>query len=57
MAIVTVGYVLVSGTLTLMVPYADINPTAALSEAFASNDVYWAKYVIRYFFFGPIFIT
>lgn len=47
MGIVTIGYVLVSASLTLTVPYWRINPTAALPEAFASKGIYWAKYVIR----------
>jgi len=47
MAIVTVGYMLVSGALTLVVPYWEINPTAALPEAFSSRGIPWAKYVIR----------
>lgn len=47
MGIVTIGYVLVSGALTLMVPFWEINPSAALPEAFASKGIYWAKYVIR----------
>ncbi|XP_012522514.1 cationic amino acid transporter 4 [Monomorium pharaonis] len=46
MAIVTVGYMLVSGALTLVVPYWRINPTAALPEAFSSRGIPWAKYVI-----------
>ncbi|XP_063975790.1 cationic amino acid transporter 4 [Diachasmimorpha longicaudata] len=46
MAIVTLGYVSLSGMLTLIVPYRDINPSAALPEAFAANGVTWAKYVI-----------
>lgn len=32
--------------LTLIVPYGDINPTAALPEAFSAHGVTWAKYVI-----------
>lgn len=47
MAIVTIGYMLVSGALTLVVPYWEINPTAALPEAFSSRGIPWAKYVIR----------
>lgn len=46
MAIVTIGYMLVSGALTLVVPYWEINPTAALPEAFSSRGIPWAKYVI-----------
>lgn len=44
--IVTLGYVLVSGTLTLMVPLSEIHPTAALSEAFGYLNIEWAKYLI-----------
>ncbi|XP_077257317.1 cationic amino acid transporter 4 [Temnothorax americanus] len=46
MAIVIVGYMLVSGALTLVVPYWEINVTAALPEAFSSRGIPWAKYVI-----------
>ncbi|RLU17401.1 hypothetical protein DMN91_009636 [Ooceraea biroi] len=46
MAIVTIGYMLVSGALTLVVPYWAVNPTAALPEAFSSRGIPWAKYVI-----------
>ncbi|XP_011641949.1 cationic amino acid transporter 4 [Pogonomyrmex barbatus] len=46
MAIVIIGYMLVSGALTLVVPYWAINPTAALPEAFSSRGIPWAKYVI-----------
>ncbi|XP_044598884.1 cationic amino acid transporter 4 [Cotesia glomerata] len=46
MIIVVIGYILLSGMLTLVVPYWEINPTAALSEAFASRGVTWANYVI-----------
>lgn len=48
MIIVTVGYIAVSGVLTLVVPYNEIAPTAALAETFASKGVPWAKYIIRY---------
>ncbi|XP_058810798.1 cationic amino acid transporter 4 isoform X2 [Phymastichus coffea] len=46
MAIVTVGYILVSAALTLVEPYARISRDAALPEAFAAKGVHWAKYVI-----------
>ncbi|KAL6442978.1 hypothetical protein ACFW04_002758 [Cataglyphis niger] len=46
MAIVTIGYMMVSGALTLVVPYWAINPIAALPEAFSSRGIPWAKYVI-----------
>ncbi|XP_020299490.1 cationic amino acid transporter 4 isoform X2 [Pseudomyrmex gracilis] len=46
MAIVIIGYMLVSGALTLVVPYWEIHPTAALPEAFSFRGIPWAKYVI-----------
>ncbi|XP_060824155.1 cationic amino acid transporter 4 [Bombus pascuorum] len=46
MAIVTIGYVMVGAALTLVVPYWNINPTAALPEAFSSRGIPWAKYAI-----------
>ncbi|XP_001606549.1 cationic amino acid transporter 4 [Nasonia vitripennis] len=46
MAIVTVGYILVSAALTLVEPYSRISRTAALPEAFAARGIPWAKYVI-----------
>lgn len=46
LGIVTIAYVLVSAALTLMVPYDQINPAAALSDAFGSLDIHWAKYAI-----------
>ncbi|XP_034950558.1 cationic amino acid transporter 4 [Chelonus insularis] len=46
MAIVTVGYVLISGVVTLIVPYWQIDPRAALPEIFDSVNITWAKYVI-----------
>ncbi|XP_011499401.1 PREDICTED: cationic amino acid transporter 4 [Ceratosolen solmsi marchali] len=46
MAIVTMGYILVSAALTLIEPYSKISRTAALPEAFSSKGIPWAKYVI-----------
>ncbi|KMQ94273.1 cationic amino acid transporter 4-like protein [Lasius niger] len=46
MAIVIIGYMMVSAALTLVVPYWAINPIAALPEAFSSRGIPWAKYVI-----------
>lgn len=46
LGIVTVAYVLVSAALTLMIPYDQINPAAALSDAFGSLNLPWAKYLI-----------
>lgn len=46
MAIVTVGYVLVGSALTLLVPYYQINPNAALPEAFGMIGINWVKYLV-----------
>ena len=46
LGIVTVLYVLVTCVLTLMVPYTDVNPTAAFPFAFAQQGAEWAKYVV-----------
>lgn len=46
LCVVTVGYVLVSASLTLMVPFDKIHPEAALPEAFGSMNLPWAKYAI-----------
>ncbi|CAL4219904.1 unnamed protein product, partial [Meganyctiphanes norvegica] len=46
MAVVTVGYVLVSSALTLMVPYNTLNPAAAIPDAFSANGAWWAKYIV-----------
>ncbi|XP_044759781.1 cationic amino acid transporter 4 [Coccinella septempunctata] len=46
MGIVTLGYVLVAAALTLLIPYHDINPEAALPEAFAHVGMHWVKYVV-----------
>ncbi|XP_073971330.1 cationic amino acid transporter 4 [Rhodnius prolixus] len=46
MSVVCIGYMLVSGALTLMVPYWEISPTAALPEAFSTVGLSWAKYVV-----------
>ncbi|XP_054732996.1 cationic amino acid transporter 4 [Anastrepha obliqua] len=43
---VTVGYILVSAALTLMIPIREINPAASLPEAFGQMDLPWAKYII-----------
>lgn len=43
---VSVGYILVSAALTLMIPIRDINPAASLPEAFGSMNLPWAKYLI-----------
>lgn len=46
MGVVTLGYILVCAALTLVVPYYDINPQAALPEAFSSIGVHWVKYAV-----------
>ncbi|VDK84079.1 unnamed protein product [Onchocerca ochengi] len=46
MSIVTVAYILMASALTLMVPFWEINPTAAFSDAFASRGATWAKYIV-----------
>lgn len=46
LGVVTIAYVLVSAALTLMVPYDQINPVAALSDAFARLDLPWVRYAI-----------
>ncbi|TMS40128.1 hypothetical protein L596_006547 [Steinernema carpocapsae] len=46
MSIVTAAYVFMSAALTLMVPYWQVHPTAAFSDAFATRGAIWAKYVV-----------
>ncbi|KAK7084148.1 hypothetical protein SK128_016745 [Halocaridina rubra] len=46
MSVVTIGYIMVGATLTLMVPYYTLNPAAALPDAFAAHGATWAKYVV-----------
>ncbi|VDK17284.1 unnamed protein product [Anisakis simplex] len=46
MSIVTAAYILMSAALTLMVPFRQVNPTAAFSDAFASRGAEWAKYIV-----------
>jgi cationic amino acid transporter 4 len=46
MSAVTLGYILVSAALTLIVPYDDISTTAALPDAFSRINLDWAKYVV-----------
>lgn len=46
MGVVTLGYILVCAALTLVVPYYDIHPQAALPEAFSSIGVHWVKYAV-----------
>ncbi|XP_074027464.1 cationic amino acid transporter 4 [Leptinotarsa decemlineata] len=46
MGIVTLGYILVSASLTLLVPYYEVNPNAALPEAFSRVGIHWVKYAV-----------
>ncbi|KAL3995063.1 Amino acid permease family protein [Acanthocheilonema viteae] len=46
MFIVTIAYILMASSLTLMIPFWEINPTAAFSDAFASRGATWAKYIV-----------
>lgn len=46
MGIVTFGYIMISTVMTLMVPYYELNPAAAIPDAFAATGLHWAKYII-----------
>ncbi|XP_057661076.1 cationic amino acid transporter 4 [Diorhabda carinulata] len=46
MGIVTLGYVLVVSALTLLVPYYDIDPNAALPSAFNKVGITWVQYAV-----------
>ncbi|XP_065203694.1 cationic amino acid transporter 2 isoform X2 [Planococcus citri] len=46
MTVVSAIYVLVSAALTLMVPYSQINPNAALPEAFSCVGLHWVSYIV-----------
>ncbi|KAK3105225.1 hypothetical protein FSP39_020189 [Pinctada imbricata] len=46
LSIVAVLYVLVTCSLTLMVSYLDVDPTAAFPMAFATVGAQWAKYIV-----------
>lgn len=46
MGVVTVGYILVSAAVTLMVPFNQINPNAALPDAFSNIGLHWIKYIV-----------
>ncbi|XP_041378440.1 cationic amino acid transporter 4-like [Gigantopelta aegis] len=46
LGVVTVVYMLVTVSLTLMIPYYQTEPTAAFPMAFATCGVIWAKYVV-----------
>uniref|UniRef100_A0A914VEE8 Amino acid permease/ SLC12A domain-containing protein n=1 Tax=Plectus sambesii TaxID=2011161 RepID=A0A914VEE8_9BILA len=46
MSIVTGSYVLMAAALTLMIPYWQVHPTAAFSDAFETRGALWAKYIV-----------
>lgn len=46
MSVVCIGYVLVSGALTFLVPYWLIQPDAAFPNAFAALNLHWIKYLV-----------
>ena len=46
MSVVSVSYILMSGALTLMVPYTQIHQTSAFADAFETKGAIWAKYVV-----------
>ncbi|XP_054288765.1 cationic amino acid transporter 4-like [Macrosteles quadrilineatus] len=46
MTLVCIGYILVGAALTLMVPYDQISPTAALPEAFTTLNLPWVRYAV-----------
>ena len=46
MVVVTIAYIGVSSSLTLMIPYTSINPDSAIPDAFAYNGAAWAKYIV-----------
>ncbi|CAI5441176.1 unnamed protein product [Caenorhabditis angaria] len=46
MSIVTFSYVLMSASLTLMIPYDQVHPTAAFSDAFALKGADFARYIV-----------
>ncbi|KAK7601827.1 hypothetical protein V9T40_009268 [Parthenolecanium corni] len=46
MSVVSLVYILVSAALTLLVPYSDINPNAALPDAFTEANLQWVSYII-----------
>ncbi|XP_069116835.1 cationic amino acid transporter 4-like isoform X2 [Argopecten irradians] len=46
LGIVTFLYIMVTAALTLMIPYQDVDPTAAFPHAFAMRSAEWAKYIV-----------
>ena len=46
MTIVTLSYVLMSASLTLMIPYNMVHPTAAFSDAFTMRGAEFASYAV-----------
>uniref|UniRef100_A0A158P889 AA_permease_C domain-containing protein n=1 Tax=Angiostrongylus cantonensis TaxID=6313 RepID=A0A158P889_ANGCA len=46
MTVVTLAYILMSASLTLMIPYYEVHPTAAFSDAFAHKGAMVAKIAV-----------
>lgn len=46
LVVVTFIYILATTALTLLVPYYDVDPSAAFPVAFATRGINWAKYVV-----------
>lgn len=46
LGVVTFLYVMVTAALTLMIPYYEVDPTAAYPMAFAARSAEWAKYIV-----------
>ncbi|XP_076086941.1 cationic amino acid transporter 4-like isoform X1 [Mytilus galloprovincialis] len=52
LSIVSLLYVLATISLTLMVPYTEVSPTAAFPMAFATRGAHWIKVIVA---FGTLF--
>ncbi|KAH3818148.1 cationic amino acid transporter 4-like [Dreissena polymorpha] len=46
LAIVSLIYILATTALTLIVPYTQVDPSAAFPMAFATRGITWAKYIV-----------
>ncbi|KJH47704.1 hypothetical protein DICVIV_06228 [Dictyocaulus viviparus] len=46
MTVVTLAYILMAASLTLMIPYYQVHPTAAFSDAFALKGAFMAKIAV-----------
>ncbi|CAI4232965.1 unnamed protein product [Auanema sp. JU1783] len=46
MSVVTLAYILMAASLTLMIPYYEVHPTAAFSDAFALKGATIARYAV-----------